>query len=110
MEVLFAGMPVAQHAVDWYARFFGRKADIVANDHEVMWRVADTGWLYVLEDADRAGRSVVTISVTDLDVAVRDLVARGVTAGPIENVGDAGRKAKMIDPDGNEVALIQVAQ
>lgn len=62
MDVLFAGMPVArfQHAVDWYARFFGRAADIVANDHEVMWRVADTGWLNVLEDAAWAGRSVVT--------------------------------------------------
>lgn len=98
-----------ESAVDWYARFFGRAADIVAHDREVMWRVTDSGWLYVLEDADRAGRSVVTISVPDLDEAVRDLSVRGIHAD-VEAVGDAGRKAKTVDPDGNEVALVQVAE
>ncbi len=108
--MLFAAIPVAQFdtAVGWYARFFGRAADVVAHDREVMWRVTESGWLYVLEDADRAGRSLVTISVPDLDGAVRDLSARGITAAAIETVGDAARKAKTFDPDGNEVALIQV--
>jgi predicted enzyme related to lactoylglutathione lyase len=29
--------------------------------------------------------------------------------GPIENVGDAGRKAILTDPDGNIVSMIEVA-
>jgi predicted enzyme related to lactoylglutathione lyase len=111
LNVLFAGIAVARfdRAVDWYARFFDRAADVVAHETEVMWRVADNGWLYVLEDAERAGRSLVTIAVTDLDAVVRELAERDISAGPIENVGDAARKAKLLDPDDNLVALIQVA-
>lgn len=110
MTVLFAGVPVAQFeaAVDWYSRLFGRAADIVAHDRELMWRVTDNGWLYVIEDGERAGRSVVTIAVHDLDEAVQEMSARGVRTEAIESIGDAGRKAKAFDPDGNEVALIQV--
>lgn len=111
MELLFAGVAVGAFpdAVEWYGRLFGRAADVVVTDQEVMWRVAETGWLYVIEDPGRAGRSLVTISVSDLDEAVADLEARGISSGPIETVGDAGRKATVTDPEGNSIALIQVA-
>jgi glyoxylase I family protein len=110
-EVLFAGVPVANfdRAVSWYTQFFGRPADVVAHDREVMWRVVDGGWLYVVADSDRAGHSVVTIAVADLDRAVREVTARGIAVGPTEDVGGAGRKATMLDPDGNLIALIHVA-
>ena len=63
MEVLFASVPVAdlQTALEWYGRVFARPADIVPNEHEVMWRVAGSGWLYVIEDRARAGHTVVAI-------------------------------------------------
>ncbi|NJC69629.1 VOC family protein [Planosporangium thailandense] len=111
MELLFAGVAVGAFAdaVEWYGRLFGRAADVVVTDHEVMWRVAGTGWLYVIKDAARAGRSLVTISVPDLDEAVADLETRGISSGPIETVGDAGRKATVTDLEGNSIALIQVA-
>jgi predicted enzyme related to lactoylglutathione lyase len=111
MDVLFAGIPVSDlaRAVDWYTRLFGRPPDIVPNQQEVMWQVTDSGWLYVLDDADRAGGSVVTIAVSDLDAAVADIATRGISGDPVERVGDAGRKAKFGDPDGNQVALIQVS-
>jgi predicted enzyme related to lactoylglutathione lyase len=111
MEMLFAGVAVEAFsgAVEWYGRLFGRAADVVVTDQEVMWRVADTAWLYVIEDAGRAGRSLVTISVSDLDQAVADLDSRGISSGRIETVGDAGRKATVTDPEGNSIALIQVA-
>lgn len=111
MEVLFASVPVAdlKAATYWYERVFGRAPDIVPNENEVMWRVVGNGWLYVIEDAERAGRTVVTISVSDLDRFVRDLADRGVTAGPIEAVGDAGRKAVVVDADGNAISWIEVA-
>lgn len=110
MDVLFAGLLVGRFdtAVDWYTQLFDRAPDVVAHDREVMWRVTDGGWLYVLEDAERAGRGVVSISVSDLDFLVRELAARGISSEGIEPVGDAGRKARTFDPDGNEVALIQV--
>jgi hypothetical protein len=73
-----------------------------------MWRVAGNGWLYVIEDPNRAGRTVVTISVSDLDQFVADLASRGISAGPIEAVGDAARKANVLDADGNVISWIQV--
>ena len=110
MEVLFASVPVADlhAAMGWYEQLFGRPADIVPNEYEVMWRVAGNGWLYVIEDPNRAGRTVVTISVSDLDQFVADLASRGISAGPIEAVGDAARKANVLDADGNVISWIQV--
>lgn len=111
MEVLFASVPVAdlRAAMPWYERVFGRTADIVPNENEVMWCVAGNGWLYVIEDPGRAGRTVVTISVDDLDQFVADLTTRGIGAGPIEAVGQAGRKANSVDADGNVISWIEVA-
>ncbi len=110
MEILFASVPVADlhAAMSWYEQLFGRAADIVPNENEVMWWVAGTGWLYVIEDPERAGRTAVTISVSDLDQFVADLASRGISAGPIDAVGDAGRKANVVDGDGNVISWIQV--
>src|SRR5271155_3898515 len=110
MEVLFASMPVANLRVaqGWCEQFFGRAADIVPNENEVMWCIAGNGWLYVIQDPERAGRTVVTISVSDLEQFVADLASRGISAGPIEAVGDAGRKANVVDADGNVISWIQV--
>ncbi|NMH96541.1 VOC family protein [Pseudonocardia sp. K10HN5] len=111
MELLFAGLAVADFpgAVEWYGRVFDREADVIVTDREVMWRVADAGWLYVIEDEARAGTGLVTISVSDLAEAVIDLEARGISSGGIETVGDAGRKAVVTDPEGNSIAFIEVA-
>jgi predicted enzyme related to lactoylglutathione lyase len=110
MEVLFASVPVTdlQAALGWYVSLFGRSADIVPNQNEAMWCVAGNGWLYVVEDPERAGRTVVTISVSDLDQFVADLASRGISARVIEAVGDAGRKANVVDADGNVISWIQV--
>jgi hypothetical protein len=112
MEVLFAGVRVRElgPATDWYSRLFGREADIVPNDQEVMWRVSDGGWLYVIEDPGRAGKSLVTIAVSDIDTEVADLAGRDISMGAIEPVGDAARKATVEDLDGNSIAIIQVNQ
>ena len=111
MEVLFAGVRVRSlaPAVEWYSGLFGRPPDIVPNEDEVMWRVSDGGWLYVLQEPAAAGKSLVTIAVGDLDTTVAELAARDIRFGPIEPVGDAGGKARCDDPDGNSIALIQVA-
>jgi predicted enzyme related to lactoylglutathione lyase len=110
MEVLFASVPVAdlRSAKVWYEQLFGRAADIVPNENEVMWCVAGNGWLYVIGDSERAGRTVVTVSVSDLDQFVADLSKRGISAGPIQSVGGAGRKADVVDADGNVISWIQV--
>src|SRR3954453_12705344 len=111
MERLFAGLPVRdfENAVDWYGRLFDRAPDVVAHEHEVLWQVAGTGWVYVIKDDARAGSSLIAILVPDLGDAVKNLDQRGINMGPIENEGGAGYKATTTDPDGNSIAFIQVA-
>jgi predicted enzyme related to lactoylglutathione lyase len=110
VDVLFAAVPVSglATALPWYENLFGRAPDMVPHDHEVMWKVVDAGWLYVVEDAPRAGHGLVTMSVPDLDDAVEEVGGRGLRPEAVENVGDAGRKATFRDPDGNEVSIIEV--
>jgi predicted enzyme related to lactoylglutathione lyase len=112
IEVLFAGVPVADFdaAVAWYARLFGRSADIVVKDDEVMWRIADAAWLYVVGDDQRAGHALVALSVPDLDQALAGIRSRGITSGPIEIVGEASRKASFTDIEGNTLSFIEVAR
>jgi catechol 2,3-dioxygenase-like lactoylglutathione lyase family enzyme len=112
IEVLFAAVSVADFdgALDWYSRLFGRPPDITVHENEVMWRILEGAWLYVVLDRERAGKSVVTLSVGDLDTATARIAARGVRTDSFERVGDAGRKATFRDPDGNTISFAEVYQ
>ncbi|GAC1645343.1 MAG: hypothetical protein NVS4B2_34870 [Chloroflexota bacterium] len=95
-------------AAAWYERFFGRPPDFLPNDIEAVWRVAETASVYLLADADRAGRGVVTLVVDDLDASLAEIAGRGISMGAIEEIPGAGRKSSVTDPDGNGVSLIEV--
>ena len=58
-----------------------------------MWRIAEGGWLYIVADPKRAGRSLVALSVPDLDAACAEIAQRGVHVDSMETVSDAARKA-----------------
>lgn len=109
-KVLFAGLPVTDfaRAADWYERLFDRPCDVVAHESERLWRVTETGWVYVVSDAGRAGNGLVAIVVGDLDATVAELAARGIGVTSTEHVPDGGRKATVTDPDGNQVSFIEV--
>ena len=100
VEHVFAGIPV--RAIDparaWYEELLGRPPDLVPHDREVAWQLNDGGWIYVVEDAERAGQALVTVLVDDLSA--------WTDARPDESIPDM-RRAELIDPDGNR---IQVAQ
>ncbi len=110
VEVAFTGVAVS--ALDagrnFFERLFGRAPDVLVNQDEVMWRLGDAAWLYVVVDPGRAGRALAALSVGDLDATLAELEARGVRPETVAEVGDAGRKATFRDPDGNTVALIEV--
>ena len=69
MDVLFAGVATADFAaaVPWYERLMGRPADVIAHEFEVMWRITDGGWLYLVLDPPRAGQALVAFAVPDLE-------------------------------------------
>ncbi len=78
---LFAGIPVAHRdaAAGWYERLVGRPPDLVPNDDEAAWRLTETGWIYIVVDADRAGSALHTLLVDDLDAFLAGLAERGIT-------------------------------
>lgn len=111
VDVLFVAMAVSDFKVAraWYEGFFARPPDLIAHDEEVMWRVTDQGWLYIVRDTERAGHGVAVMAVPDIEATTSGLQTRGITAGPIRPEGDAGRKAVVLDPAGNSIAIIEVA-
>ena len=107
INVLFAGVPVAElhAALAWYERLLGGPPDLVPNESERMWRLTDGGWVYVVADAERAGRGLLTLIVDDLDAHLVELADRGIEAGELEAISETTRKAVLVDPDGNRITL-----
>ncbi|MGH9018149.1 MAG: VOC family protein [Acidimicrobiales bacterium] len=109
-DVLFAGVATTDlpRALPWYAALLGRPADIVVHDGEVMWKVADAGWLNLFADGAMAGGAVVTVAVPDLDAALAEIAGRGLARPAVETIPGARRKAPFVDADGNTITLIEV--
>jgi predicted enzyme related to lactoylglutathione lyase len=103
----FAGIAVTDYdsALAWYKRFFERPPDVIVTENESMWHITDTGWIYVVGDANRAGKALLTILVDDLEDHVAELGERGIAAGAIKTAPGLYRKAVITDPDGNMIAF-----
>src|SRR5215208_4711438 len=77
---LFAGIAVADYpaARAFYERLLGRAPDMLPHATEAAWQLTETGWLYVVEDADAAGHGRFTLLVDDLEAEVAGLAERGL--------------------------------
>jgi catechol 2,3-dioxygenase-like lactoylglutathione lyase family enzyme len=103
---LFAGLRVRdyQAARRWYERLLGEPT-FFPHATEAVWTLADDRSVYVVEHAEGAGSSVVTIWVDDLDAHVSAIAARGLEPAERETYSNGVRKTVYRDPDGNEVAF-----
>ena len=112
VEVAFTGVPVSDLGLgrDFFERLLGKPPDVLVNEDEVMWQVADAAWLYVVVDPVRAGHALAAVSVPDLDAALAELATRSIEPSSVEQPGPSARKATLADPDGNSVALIEVRE
>jgi catechol 2,3-dioxygenase-like lactoylglutathione lyase family enzyme len=110
VEVAFTGVPVSELEAGrgFFERLFGRPADILVADDEVMWRVSESAWFYVVVDPARAGNALAALSVGDLEATLAELDGRGLSPHAVEVVGEGARKATLLDPDGYSVAIIEV--
>ena len=90
---VFAGIAVRDRdaAIEFNERLLGAPPTMLPNDDEAAWRLTGGGWLYVLRDADRAGRAVVTLLVDDLDQRLAAAAARGIKLGAVETVAACTR-------------------
>jgi len=109
VEVAFTGIAITDLAAgrDFFERLLGRPADVEVASDEVMWRLSESAWLYIVLDVARAGQSLVALSVADLNATLAELEGRDIRPDRTEEVG-GGRKATVLDPDGNTVAIISV--
>jgi hypothetical protein len=104
---LFAGVRVKDFrgSLPWYEQLLGREPSMFPHDTEAVWELAEHRFLYIVEVPERAGHSVVTLFVGDLDAVVRDTAARGLEPAERETYGNGVRKLTYRDPDGNEIAF-----
>jgi Glyoxalase/Bleomycin resistance protein/Dioxygenase superfamily len=104
---LFAGIPVTSYAAarPWYERFFGAPPAFLPNDTEAVWQTAEHGYVYIVQDAKRAGNALVLLFTDDLAARVTDLARRGIEPARRETYDDGVTKVTYEDPDGNEFSL-----
>jgi catechol 2,3-dioxygenase-like lactoylglutathione lyase family enzyme len=104
----FAGLPVADYAsaYDWYVRLLGRGADIFPHERESVWRLTPTSSIYVVQDAERAGRALVTLALDDLDAHESRLRDGGFMLTE-EARGSAPRRIAVSDTDGNTLVFFE---
>ncbi len=103
---LFAGLRVRDfHAArPWYEQLLG-KPTFFPHATEAVWTLAEERSVYVVEQADGAGNSVVMIFVDDLDVHVAAIAARGLEPDGRETYSNGVCKVLYRDPDGNELGF-----
>jgi catechol 2,3-dioxygenase-like lactoylglutathione lyase family enzyme len=103
---LFAGLRVRdfQAARPWYERLLGEPT-FFPHATEAVWTLAEERSVYVVQHADRAGNSVVTVFLDDLNARVAAIAARGLEPDERETYSNGVRKAVYRDPDGNELGF-----
>jgi len=109
IEYAFAGLPVTDlgAAQAWYERLLDREPNFFPNDDEAVWQLTDTAWIYVVIDAERAGRGLLTVLVDDLPALVAGLGERGIDAGEMETFAEVMRRVRILDPDGNRLTFAE---
>jgi hypothetical protein len=103
---LFAGLRVRdfQAARPWYQRLLGEPT-FFPHATEAVWTLAEGRSIYVVEHANGAGKSVVTIFLEDLDAHITSVATRGLEPDERETYSGGVRKAIYRDPDGNELGF-----
>ncbi len=104
---LFAGIRVSDYekAKPWYQRLLGAEPSFMAHATEAVWELAEHRWLFIVEDADRAGGAIHTIFVDDLDALVADIASRGIEPDELVTYPGKARKAIYRDADANEIGF-----
>ena len=104
---LFAGIPVTDYAAarPWYERLLGGEPSFSPHATEAVWELAEHRYLYIVEDAERAGRAVQLLFVEDLDARVAEIASRGIDPDRSETYPGKARKVIYCDADGNEVGF-----
>ena len=104
---LFAGIRVRDYetAKSWYERLLGAEPSFLAHATEAVWELAEHRFLFIVEDAEGAGRATHTMFVDDLDALVAEIASRGIEPDELVTYPGKARKALYRDADGNEIGF-----
>jgi len=104
---LFVGIPVTDYAeaLSWYEGFFGGPPSFLPNDSEAVWEVGAHQYVYIVQDAARAGNAIVLLFVEDLDARVAAITRRGISPAERETYEGGPTKVTYRDAEGNELSL-----
>jgi glyoxylase I family protein len=72
------------------------------------WHIPAGGTVQLVAGADRAGRSLLTLDVDELEHELAAMRERGLDAGALDDTtSDKVLIATATDPEGNEITLVQ---
>jgi glyoxylase I family protein len=106
---LFAGIAVADFdaGLRWYERVFGKPPDMLPAEGDSVWHLASGASVYVVRDAERAGKALVTLAVPDLENLKAELAARSVAHRPIRQTPGPVLRLVVTDAEGNRVTFFE---
>ena len=93
-------------AIRWYTKLLGRAPDERPMPEVAEYRFPSGGWLQVFRDADRAGKSSVTLTIDNIDAGLEALRTAGIEAAKPTRT-DYVDTAIVTDPFGNRIVLAQ---
>ena len=104
IDYLFAAIVVTDidASADFYAKIIGRQPDDRPMDTLVQWRGFSNAGIQLFKDSAKAGNSLMTIVVSDVEKTVQSLKKQGLEPGKIQK-GGSMRMAQLSDPDGNVI-------
>lgn len=104
---LFAGIAVSDYAAarTWYERLLGCEPSFLPHDTEAVWELAEHRFIFIVQDAQRAGHAHHTIFVADLDALESEIASRGIDPAERETYSNGVRKAIYRDAEGNEIGF-----
>jgi predicted enzyme related to lactoylglutathione lyase len=107
---VLAGIAVADvdAALPWYERLFGRPADALPMAGLAEWHFPSGGVVQLVANAERGGRSLLTLDLDNLEQELAAIRERGLDAGPLDDTtSDTVLIATAIDPEGNAITLVE---
>jgi predicted enzyme related to lactoylglutathione lyase len=91
-------------ALPWYEQLFGRTADALPMDGLAEWHVPSGGVVQLVASAERAGRSLLTLELDDLERELAVMRERGLDVGALDDTtSDKVLIATTTDPKGNAI-------
>lgn len=111
IDYLYAAVVVTDidASADFYTKIIGRQPDDRPMPTLVQWRGFSNAGIQLFKDSAKAGNSMMTVVVSDIEKTGLSLKKQGIEIGKVQK-GDFGKIAQLSDPDGNVIFFAEPPQ